>query len=518
MAEPAHAYIGPGAGVSVLGALAGLVSVLFLASWALIRWSAKSVLSIGRKRQSHAVAAGAQTQADPTPAALPASKVPQRRKSGSSTAILVFAVLFGAAGWHETSREVFHDWIAAAQFGLDGIGDVNLSRHTRPERFPASASGVVVHDPERAFEGYNIELSSMEHSARLLDMKGDEIHRWELDRTAITRAYAAAGKPFTGDTRAMYWRRIKPLSDGSLLLILDNFRTTPYGVALVKLDWNSRIVWARPDHYHHSIDVAPDGRIITLYQEISHQPPAFAPEAKVPYLDEGVAILSPDGTEIDRIGIAAAFEDTAYASHLTVIAHNNDAGDPYHMNTANYVTGAQARGLPFAKEGDILVSLRSLNLIALLDPVSRKITWAASGNWVRQHEPILTNHGTILLYDNSGGRNRASRVVEWDPLTQDYKWIADRANGLNLSSYVYGAVDILPNGNRLISSSQSARALEFDRSGKLVWEWRPTRRYGPDNNRTSDLLEMTRVPTDFFSGKLVGASAETGDQMAETSQ
>lgn len=516
MAEPAHAYIGPGAGVSVLGALAGLVSVLFLASWALIRWSAKSVLSIGRKRQNHAVAAGAPTQTGPAGAAAPASEVPQRRKSGSSTALLVFAVLFGAVGWHESSRETFHDWVAAAQFGLGGLGDINLDRHTRLERFPASASGVVVHDPERAFEGYNIELSSMEHSARLLDMKGEEIHRWELDRTAITRAYAAAGKPFTGDARGPYWRRVKPLPDGSLLVVMENHRTTPYGVTLMKLDWNSNIVWAQPDFYHHSVDVAPDGRIITLYQEISDQPPSFAPEAKVPFLDEGVAILAADGQELDRIAIAAAFEGTPFASHLKRVADNVDGGDPYHMNTANYVTASQALALPFANEGDILVCIRNLDMIALLDPVTRKITWAASGNWVRPHEPLLTDRGTILIYDNSGGENGTSRVVEWDPLAQNFRWIADRANGLRLLSPIYGAIDELPNGNRLVSSSLDARALEFDRSGKLVWEWRPTRRYGPENNRTSDLLEMIRVPIGFFSGKLAGT--EAGDQVAETSQ
>lgn len=38
---PAHAYIGPGAGITLIGSLIGLVGAVFVALWAVISWPLK---------------------------------------------------------------------------------------------------------------------------------------------------------------------------------------------------------------------------------------------------------------------------------------------------------------------------------------------------------------------------------------------------------------------------------------------------------------------------------------------
>ena len=56
-ATTVEAYVGPGAGISVIGALIGLVSAIFLALFAVLRWPIKRYLA--RRRAAQAAAAGA---------------------------------------------------------------------------------------------------------------------------------------------------------------------------------------------------------------------------------------------------------------------------------------------------------------------------------------------------------------------------------------------------------------------------------------------------------------------------
>lgn len=44
-AMPAHAYVGPGAGITLIGALIGLVSAIGLALWAVLRWPFRRLMA-----------------------------------------------------------------------------------------------------------------------------------------------------------------------------------------------------------------------------------------------------------------------------------------------------------------------------------------------------------------------------------------------------------------------------------------------------------------------------------------
>jgi len=71
---------------------------------------------------------------------------------------------------------------------------------------------------------------------------------------------------------------------------------------------------------------------------------------------------------------------------------------------------------PDGKVGDLLISLRNLNTIALLDRDTSAMKWHVTGLFKEQHEPILTNRGTVIVFDNLGGDppNGVSRLVEID--------------------------------------------------------------------------------------------------------
>lgn len=510
-ALPAQAYIGPGAGVSVLGALFGLLSMMVIALWALIKWFAGSLFRVGNRKAAIAAAGVAPGAVPAAAGASPAAGKTTAAASPLMGKLAIAATVLAVLGWMEAPRQWIATGISSAAFVAEGFGNVDLAHHTYPERYDVSQSGVVVHDPAAALQGFNIELSSMHHAARLLDMQGNELHRWSLDRDAITRAWAANGEPMS-NIEALYWRRVLPMRDGSLLVILENSRTTPYAAGMVKLDWNSNIIWAAPELYHHAMDLGPDGSIYTLYQEISDTAPAAAPKTVTPFIDEGVAILSPDGRETGRINMVEAIANSPYSALLSKMVTNINPSDPIHLNTVHYVSADQARALPFAEEGNLLVSLRNFGTIALIDVETKQVTWAASDHWAMQHEPTFTERGTILVFDNLGGPNGSTRAVEWNPMTGGFDWIMTEASGLPLYSRIYGTIDHLPNGNRLISSSHSARAIEVDRSGRVVWEWRSPERFGENGDRTPNLMEMIRVTGDFFETHLVAklAGLQTG--------
>jgi hypothetical protein len=54
----AQAYVGPGAGITLIGALIGLVSAIFLALWAVLRWPFRKFMARRKAERAASDAAG----------------------------------------------------------------------------------------------------------------------------------------------------------------------------------------------------------------------------------------------------------------------------------------------------------------------------------------------------------------------------------------------------------------------------------------------------------------------------
>ena len=61
--RPPEAYVGPGAGITLIGALIGLLSAIGLALWAVLRWPLKKM----KARRKAAQEAGSPAANDPPP-------------------------------------------------------------------------------------------------------------------------------------------------------------------------------------------------------------------------------------------------------------------------------------------------------------------------------------------------------------------------------------------------------------------------------------------------------------------
>ena len=94
---------------------------------------------------------------------------------------------------------------------------------------------------------------------------------------------------------------------------------------------------------------------------------------------------------------------------------NDSEDDLFHPNDIEPLRSGIAAKYPNFRPGDLLVSFRNLHLVAVLDPVERKIKWWSHCPWRFQHDPDFGEDGRIFVYNNNTGRGGRSDVVAIDP-------------------------------------------------------------------------------------------------------
>ena len=345
---------------------------------------------------------------------------------------------------------------------------------------PASGkSGVLVYDEARAFPGWNLAVSAHKSQALLLDMRGLAHHRWSIESKKVWPDL----KVGRGQVHyAEYWRRAELLPGGDLLAIWEY-------IGLAKVDKDSRLKWASANGAHHDLAVATDGTIYVLTREWRVVPTV---NARDPVDVDFVAVLSPDGKELKKISLLTAFERSDYAA---VLANMASEGDILHANSVFILDGRLADRSPAFRAGNLLISFRSLDVVAVLDPQAEKIVWALLGPWRAQHSPRILENGRMLLFDNFAGmRLGTSRVLEIDPFTQVIAWRYGEKEGQRIFSESNGQAERLGNGDTLIVESNAGRAIEVTPGGETVWEYVNPFRAGEKKELQATLPQLSRLP------------------------
>lgn len=350
--------------------------------------------------------------------------------------------------------------------------------------------GVVVHRPDRVSPGVNLYNSGHGPEAILIDIEGRSLHRW---RYPFERAFPEE-RP-TADTP--FFRRVHLFPDGRLLAL---YQTG----GLVFLDRRSRPLGTCAGNFYNDLWVAEEpgggGRIWTLAKE------AHGAEAAV-RLDDFLVLLRYDGAgercrETHRISLTRALARSPFAGLLEPMAPR---GDVLHANTVVELGPEVAAipGLPAAfAPGRLLVSLREIDVIVVIDPVSEVAVWARRGPWRAQHEPSLLADGRLLLFDNRGGAGGLSRLLAIDPENGKAVWSWQGDPPESFHSPIGGTVADLPGGNTLATLSVPGRALEIDPGGEVVWELDTPHRAGPEDELIAMLFEVQRLPREHVEGWL----------------
>jgi hypothetical protein len=170
--------------------------------------------------------------------------------------------------------------------------------------------------------------------------------------------------------------------------------------------------------------------------------------------------------------------------------------DPFHSNSIQLLDGTVSERSPAFRAGNVLLSIRELDTIAVIDLDAQRVAWAMSGLWRRQHDATLLPNGHILLFDNQHGLG-VSEVLEFDPFTQAIEWSYAGSEERPFYSAACGASYRLRNGNTLIVESDNGRALEVTNEGTTVWEYVNPHRAGEEDELIATLFDVVRLPSDF---------------------
>ena len=346
-----------------------------------------------------------------------------------------------------------------------------------------AGGGVVTHKPDLAQPGLNLYHAGHAPEAFLMDMEGKVLHRWRLPYEEAFMGVDRPGGRLVASGVAMnaFWRRVHLYPNGDLLVIFE-------GLGLAKLDRNSKVIWAVHNSAHHESAIAESGDIYVLARR-AHIVPAV--NASEPILEDFITVLSSDGEELRSVSVLEAIRSSEFANLLD---GSPLSGDIMHTNTLKLLEGID-RPRVF-RDGAVLTSFRKQDALAVIDMSRRKVVWALQGITQGQHDPTLLEDGNLLVFDNRGRAEDASRVIELDPGSGQIVWRYP-ADGGGPFTECCGTSQRLPNGSTLITYSEPGQAVEVTRDGTIVWEFRSPHRAGVDDTLIAQLMEMRRLPEDF---------------------
>ena len=346
-----------------------------------------------------------------------------------------------------------------------------------------AGDGVVTNEPDLAQPGLNLYHAGHAPEAFLLDMEGRVLHRWHLP---YEEAFKGVARPegrlvASGVAMNVFWRRVHLYPNGDLLAIFE-------GLGLVKLDRHSGVLWAVHNSAHHELAIADSGDIYVLTRR-AHIVPAV--NATEPILEDFITVLSSDGKELRSVSVLEAILNSEFSDLLD---GSPLRGDIMHTNTLKLLEGIDSPRV--FRGGTVLTSFRKQDALAVIDMRRGQVVWALQGITRGQHDPTLLDDGNLLVFDNRGRAEGASRVIEVEPDTGHIVWRYP-ADGGGLFTECCGASQRLPNGNTLITYSEPGQAVEVTRDGTIVWEFHSPHRAGVDDTLIAQLMEVRRLPEDF---------------------
>jgi hypothetical protein len=381
----------------------------------------------------------------------------------------------GPGNWRRARQQMAPENLTEEQLAeierLEALGYVGGSRDV-PE------TGVTRHDGEAAQPGINLYTSGHGPVAFLVDMDGNELHRWRHDYRDAFPDYPA-DRPL--DLAMAWWCWVHLYENGDLLALFN-------GAGIVKVNARSELIWAHQNRAHHDLAVADDGTIYVL-TKVAHIVP-YVHETE-PIVEDFVVLMSPGGDTLRSFSILEAFAETEFKDAWR---SRHKSGDVMHTNSIEILDGRLVDRIPAFKAGNLLLSIPKAHLIAVVDSKTEKIVWAKK--FRKLHDVQIVGDGNILQFDNRG-KGGQSRALETDPETLEILWEFPGDQREPLRSGLMGAVQRLENGNTLVTESEGGRVIEVAPDGRVVWEFYTPHRAGDEGEFIASICRMKRLPADF---------------------
>jgi len=366
-------------------------------------------------------------------------------------------------------RNTYYEVIDFARHWKNDLGDEPTRSlvPAAPDRPPQ-----ILLAPQAAAKGHRFVSGLMVgreagNGALLLSRAGEELHYWPIDYSKLD--------PKGLDPENVFLHGIGVFRDGSIVVNFDG------GKVLAKLDACGESVWTITGNYHHVVFQSYDGTIWT-------------------WEGKSIVQVEPDtGHILKRIDLRDdIIEKHSLHGLFSIRADEGEVGikylkDAWHPNDVDVLGPKMADAFPMFDTGDILISLRSLNLVAVLDANDYQVKWSSIGPWHRQHDPDFLADGSISVYNNNMGLGN-SNIIKSYPGTNRTEIVFQGTEHIPFYSWQRGKHEILENGNILVTEAERGRAFEVDRRGKVVWDYHNVY----DDTRNGVLNKAMLLPVDYF--------------------
>lgn len=346
--------------------------------------------------------------------------------------------------------------------------------------------GVRIPQPEKTQLGLTAITSSWKTSdgwkvgIKLIDEKGHVVHEWLRDREKIIPSVGKHSRLRRDPTRTdIQGSLLQP--NGDVLINLEY-------VGMARLNACGEVLWTIREGNHHSIAKSEDGSF--WVPAVSREPqsesegfPDGYPGLEEPVWLDRILNVSADGKILDDFTVL----DILYKNDLQryipkmlggVMPQSVDVTDDVtHVNDIEALPSSMADEYPMFAAGDLLMSLRNVQLVIVVDPKSKKVKWHASDPFIHQHDPDFIGGGWIGVFDNNpdltprGTMSGGSRIVAFQPHTESVEVRFPTELSAPFYTPIRGKWQFLENGNMLLTEESAGRVVEVGPDGQTVWEW-----------------------------------------------
>jgi len=326
-----------------------------------------------------------------------------------------------------------------------------------------------------------------EQKVRLMRRDGRIVNEWRLKfHELLPDAGQCRKAPMTDWNISTHDTLIQP--DGSIVLGFES-------CGMVKLDRCGGKLWATREITHHSPNFLHDGRIVIA--GATHVTSRAPWPIKSPYWEDLIRIYDANGRLVRERKITQLLLENGLASTITATGDDDATVDgEFHLNEVEELPERLASAFPMFEAGDLLVSLRNLNMVLVTDADARRVKWYKIGPWIRQHDPDWQADGRITVFDNHRDpRGSGSRIVAIDPRTGQTETLYGGRKDQFFFTPERGLHQLQPDGGLLIAEANYGRAFQVDRSGGIVWEY--VNRF--DDADTAWLSGASAYPRSYFN-------------------
>jgi len=321
--------------------------------------------------------------------------------------------------------------------------------------------GVRKYVPEKCHNGFTLFSPAWDDTEYLIDMRGLLVHRWKVTHSNVAELLPN-GNLFTHNCGS-WLEELTPDSETLWRWEGDDHLVAPNHHDFYRMDQDS--IWSLAAKHEPAIEgVYPEGC------EPDHMRTDLLLRVN---RDKEIVWEFSLGDHVERLC------ELAGLPMPIPYARKNEAGefepegpsDWAHANTIEILPETPlGRKDERFRAGNVLFSLRRLDIIGIVDPDKDAIVWCyGPGVLDGQHQPTMLHNGNILVFDNGTYRGY-SIAREINPATGRIVWQYE--NGEDFFSPFRAGVQRLENGNTLICECDAGRLFEVTPEKEIVWDFR----------------------------------------------